>query len=243
MGGDDPRYGHRLVTEHTVYASVVGSRAYGLHGPDSDTDRRGVFLAPTPAFWGLDKPPTHVDGPDREQFSWELERCCTLALQANPTVLECLWSPIVQRLTDVGQELLNLRPAFLSQRVADSYGDYARDQLRRLDNARQRTGEVRWKQAMHMVRLLLCGAHVLRTGEILVDVSSHRERLLAIRRGEVDFDEVRTMSAHLADELATARAATAIPVEPDRGAVSDFLIRVRRASALDGADTTMNPTR
>jgi predicted nucleotidyltransferase len=35
---------------HTIYAVVVGSRAYGLAGPDSDTDRRGVFLAPTPAY-------------------------------------------------------------------------------------------------------------------------------------------------------------------------------------------------
>jgi len=50
------------VDEHTAYSCVVGSRAYGLDGPDSDVDRRGVFVAPTPLFWGLDRPPTHVDG-------------------------------------------------------------------------------------------------------------------------------------------------------------------------------------
>jgi hypothetical protein len=82
----DISYGHRLVAERTIYSSVVGSRAYGLDGPGSDIDRRGVFLSPTPTFWGLDKPPTHVDGPGVKQFSCELERCCTLALQANPTV-------------------------------------------------------------------------------------------------------------------------------------------------------------
>src|SRR5262245_32448335 len=85
---------HRLVEEHTAYSCVVGSRAYGLDGPDSDVDRRGVFVAPTPLFWGLDSPPTHVDGPAAEQFSWEVGRCCVLALAANPTVLECLWSPL-----------------------------------------------------------------------------------------------------------------------------------------------------
>ncbi len=58
----------------TVYSCVVGSRAYGLAGPESDTDRRGVFVAPTESFWGLDKPPSHVDGPLPEQFSWEIER-------------------------------------------------------------------------------------------------------------------------------------------------------------------------
>ena len=75
---------------------MVGSRAYGLAGPDSDTDRRGVYAAPAHLFWRLDKPPTHVDGPLDEQVSWEVERCCVLALQGNPTVLEALWSPLVE---------------------------------------------------------------------------------------------------------------------------------------------------
>ena len=104
--GDDPR---ELVRAHTAYSCVVGSRAYGLDGPDSDVDRRGVFVVPTPAFWGLDDPPTHVDGPADEQFSWELRRFCELALAANPTVLECLWSPLVEHVDDAGRELLALR--------------------------------------------------------------------------------------------------------------------------------------
>ena len=33
-----------LVTEHTILAVVVGSRAYGLDGPGSDHDRRGALL-------------------------------------------------------------------------------------------------------------------------------------------------------------------------------------------------------
>ena len=40
----------RLVTDHTVLSVVVGSRAYGLRTESSDTDRRGVFVAPTPLF-------------------------------------------------------------------------------------------------------------------------------------------------------------------------------------------------
>ena len=223
---------NEYVPGRLVYSCVVGSRAYGLHGPDSDTDRRGVYLAPTPAFWGLDKPPSHVEGPAPEQFSWELERCCVLALEANPTVLECLWSPVVEFVNDTGRELLRIRGAFVSQRVGETYGAYARGQMSRLEAALARTGEVRWKQAMHMVRLLLAGAHVLRTGEVLVDVSAYRDELLTIRRGEVPFPEVRARADRLAEELATARAATAIPVEPDRATVSDFLVRVRRASAV-----------
>ncbi|WP_278247251.1 DNA polymerase beta superfamily protein [Thermostaphylospora chromogena] len=47
----------------------MGSRAYGLATDASDVDRRGVFVAPTEAFWRLSKPPTHVEGPLPEQFS------------------------------------------------------------------------------------------------------------------------------------------------------------------------------
>jgi predicted nucleotidyltransferase len=220
--------GHELVREHTVYSCVVGSRAYGLAGPGSDTDVRGVYLAPTPLFWHLDKPPTHVDGPDEEQFSWELERFCELALQANPTVLECLWSPLTSGVTQVGRDLLAIRGAFLSVRVAQSYGGYAQDQFKRLEAARRKSDQTKWKQAMHMVRLLIAGVHVLGTRQIMVDMSEHRERLLAIKRGEWTWDRVRAWATGLETELARAAEATSLPAEPDRAAVDDFLVRTRR---------------
>ncbi len=217
-----------LVEQHTILAVVVGSRAYGLAGPDSDHDRRGVYAAPTELLFRLDKPPTHVDGPAEEQLSWEVERFCALALQANPTVLECLWSPLVERVTDDGRHLLAIRGAFLSRRVADSYGRYARDQFRKLDAHRDRTGELRGKQAMHLLRLLLAGAHVLRTGEILVDVQDHRDPLLAVRHGETPYERIRAWAQRLVTDLDAAAAATRLPDEPDRAAVDELLVGLRR---------------
>ncbi|MFI7609279.1 DNA polymerase beta superfamily protein [Micromonospora sp. NPDC049366] len=216
-----------LVERHTVLAVVVGSRAYGLHGPGSDHDRRGVYAAPTRAFWRLDKPPTHLDGPAVEQFSWEFERFCVLALQGNPTVLEVLWSPLVETITEDGQRLLAARRAFLSRRVAETYGNYARDQLDRVAARRERTGETNHKQAMHMIRLLVAGAHVLRTGEVLVDVRHLRDRLLAVRRGELPWDEVTAWAGQLFVELAEAAATTTLPDQPDREAVDRLLTDVR----------------
>ena len=213
-----------LVEDHTILSVVVGSRAYGLAGPASDHDRRGVYAAPTALFWPLDKPPTHLDGPLDEQFSWEVERFCTLALQANPTVLEVLWSPVVERLTDDGRRLVAARRAFLSTRVADTYGNYARDQLHRVEARRRRTGETNHKQAMHMIRLLLAGAHVLRTGEVLVDVSAHRDRLLAVRAGEAPYEDwARTLLV----DLAAATAETRLPARPDRETIDALLIGIR----------------
>ncbi|MFC0505364.1 nucleotidyltransferase domain-containing protein [Micromonospora costi] len=216
-----------LVERHTVLAVVVGSRAYGLHGPGSDYDRRGVYAAPTRAFWHLDKPPTHVDGPAAEQFSWEFERFCVLALQGNPTVLEVLWSPLVETITEDGERLRAARHAFLSQRLAQTYGNYARDQLDRVAARRERTGETNHKQAMHMIRLLAAGAHVLRTGEVLVDVRHLRDRLLAVRRGELPWNEVTAWTADLQADLDDAAAGTELPAEPDRAAVDRLLTEVR----------------
>jgi predicted nucleotidyltransferase len=216
-----------FVEDHMILSVVVGSRAYGLDGPTSDHDRRGVFVAPTPLFWHLDKPPAHLDGPLPEQFSWEIERFCTLALQANPTVLEVLWSPLVEKITPVGSALIAVRSAFLSSRVFQTYGAYASDQLKKVSARRERTGETNYKQAMHMIRLLMAGVHVLRTGSVLVDVGTSRDRLLAVRQGTTSWKSITDWAGSLQSSLAAAAAETRLPSSPDRAKIDQLLVGVR----------------
>ncbi|GAA2512507.1 nucleotidyltransferase domain-containing protein [Streptomyces gobitricini] len=221
-----------LVRDHTIYSCVMGSRAFGLATDGSDTDRRGVFLAPTPLQWRFDKPPTHVEGPADEQFSWELERFCALALSANPNVLECLHSPLVEHVDATGRELLELRSAFLSREAHRTFVRYAAGQRRKLDADVRQYGAPRWKHAMHLLRLLASCRDLLRTGELVVDVGDDRERLLAVKRGEVPWREVDAWMDRLAGEADGAVSGSPLPLEPDRRAVEDFLFRTRRASAL-----------
>ncbi|MFJ4919594.1 DNA polymerase beta superfamily protein [Streptomyces sp. NPDC088725] len=226
-----------LVRDHTVYSCVMGSRAFGLATEQSDTDIRGVFLAPTPLFWRFEKPPTHVDGPADEQFSWELERFCALALRANPNVLECLHSPLVGHIDDTGRELVALRDAFLSRQAHQTFVRYATSQRGRLEADVRQYGEPRWKHAMHLLRLLGSCRDLLRTGALVIDVGAQRESLLAVRRGEVAWAEVERRMNRLADEADAAVGRSPLPPAPDRARVEDFLIRARRASALlAGAD-------
>lgn len=220
-----------LVREHTVYACVMGSRAFGLATEGSDTDRRGVFLAPTPLFWHFEKPPTHVDGP---QFSWELERFCLLALRGNPNVLECLHSPLVEHVDDTGRELLALREAFLSRRTHATFVRYAIGQRRKLEADVRQHGAPRWKHAMHLLRLLGSSRDLLRTGRLVIDAGEQREPLLAVKRGEVSWAEVERRMNRLGEEADAALAGSPLPDEPDSARVEDFVIRVRRASALGG---------
>ncbi|MGY3063495.1 putative nucleotidyltransferase [Streptomyces sp. TE3672] len=219
-----------LVRDHTVYSCVMGSRAFGLATEGSDTDRRGVFLAPTPLFWRFEKPPTHVDGPAPEQFSWELERFCELALRANPNVLECLHSPLVEHVDDVGRELLRLRGAFLSRLAHRTFVRYASGQRKKLEADVRQYGAPRWKHAMHLLRLLGTGRDLLRTGELTIEVGAARDDLLAVKRGEVPWEEVERRMNRLMEESEETARNSPLPQEPDRARIEDFLIRTRRAS-------------
>ncbi|WP_330284050.1 nucleotidyltransferase domain-containing protein [Streptomyces sp. NBC_00588] len=221
-----------LVRDHTIYACVMGSRAFGLATEGSDTDRRGVFLAPTALYWRFEKPPTHVEGPAEEQFSWELERFCELALRANPNILECLHSPLVEHVDDTGRELLALRGAFLSRRAHETFTRYALGQRRKLEATVRAHGTPRWKHAMHLLRLLMSSRDLLRTGALTLDVGDERESLLAVKRGEVPWPEVESRMNRLAAEADEAAGRSPLPAEPDHRRVEDFLVRVRRASAL-----------
>ncbi|MEV5147062.1 nucleotidyltransferase domain-containing protein [Streptomyces sp. NPDC052727] len=221
-----------LVRAHTVYACVMGSRAFGLATDASDTDRRGVFLAPTPLFWRFEKPPTHVEGPGEERFSWELERFCELALRGNPTILECLHSALVEHVDDTGRELLSLRGAFLSRQTYDTFTRYALGQRRKLDADVRAKGAPRWKHAMHLLRLLMSARDLLRTGELRIDVGEQRERLLAVKHGEVPWAQVEAWMVRLAAEAEQALWGSPLPPEPDHARVAAFLHRVRRDSAL-----------
>ncbi|WP_431032645.1 nucleotidyltransferase domain-containing protein [Streptomyces sp. P6-2-1] len=219
------------VRDHTVYACVTGSRAQGLATPASDTDLRGIFLAPTPAYWRFEKPPTHVQGPGPEQLSWELERACALALRGDPNVVEALNSPLVLGAEPVGAELLALRDAFLSHALLEALTRYAHRQGRKLAADLRGHGAPRWKHAMHLLRLLLTARELLRTGRYVVDMTPYREELLAVRRGETTWESWSGRVERLLSATETTAHRARLPAEPDHARVEDFLVRVRRASA------------
>ena len=224
--------GHALVTDHTILACVVGSRAFGLATDDSDTDTRGIYLAPTPAYWHLIKPPTHVEGPATEWFSWELERFCELALKANPNALEVLSSPLRTVVTPLGAELLALRRAFFSQLVYQTFTGYVLGQFKKIEADLRRDGAPKWKHVMHLLRLLLAARDLLTTGELAVDVGAHRERLLQVRAGDESWASVEAWRLELHGQLDDALDRTPLPPAPDVRTVDGWLYDVRRRGAV-----------
>lgn len=131
--------------------------------------------------------------------------------------------------TPLAEDLLEMRSIFLSQHVYQTYNGYVMSQFKKLETDLRVRGEIRWKHAMHLIRLLLAGVQTLREGFVPVRVEEHRDRLLAIRRGETPWTEVNRWRLSLHEEFDAAYAATRLPERPDYAAADAFLIRARRS--------------
>jgi predicted nucleotidyltransferase len=215
--------------DFVIYRCVVGSRAYGLDDADSDTDRRGVYLPPAEMHWSLYGVPEQLENTDTEEAYWELQKFLTLALKANPNVLECLYTPLVEHATPLADELRAMRQSFLSRIVYQTYNGYVLSQFKKLQADLRNKGAVKWKHVMHLIRLLLAGVTVLRDGVVPVRVEANRDRLLAIKRGEVPFEEVEAWRLDLHRQFDAAAESTKLPERPDYEKANAFLVRARRS--------------
>ncbi|MBB1511247.1 nucleotidyltransferase domain-containing protein [Tessaracoccus sp. MC1627] len=160
-----------------------------------------------------------------------------LALAGNPTVLLALFVPdeeVVFR-NRVGAELVDNAHRFVSKLAAARFLGYLQSQRAAM------TGEVGahtnrpelvavhgydTKYAMHALRLGVQGVELLTTGRITLPVpAADGDYLRQVRRGEVGLGEVIDRIDEAAARLAVLRDSTALPAEPDRRWVDDWLHR------------------
>lgn len=228
--GSDAPPGFEL-EQFVIYRCVVGSRAYGLATDESDTDLRGIYLAPAELQWSLFGAPEQFEDNAAQSCYWELQKFLAMALKANPNILECLYSPLVQKITPLGEELLALRQQFLSQMIFQTFNGYALSQFKKIEQDIRNAGQIKWKHAMHLLRLLLTGAATLREARVPVRVEADRERLLAVKRGELSWTEVNAWRKDLHHDFESALAGTRLPERPDYEAANLFLIKARRHMA------------
>ncbi len=227
--GPDPLSDYDL-NQHVIYCCVVGSRAYGLDHAGSDVDRRGVYLPPADLHWSLYGVPEQLEDKVKDECYWELQKFLVLALKANPNILECLYTPLIEVQTDLAKELIAMRSIFLSKLIYQTYNGYVMSQWKKLRQRIDSGREIKPKHAMHLVRLLLSGIVALRDQHIPVAVEAHRDRLLAIRHGETGWDDIDTWRLELHREFEAAFEHTSLPDRPDYNAVNRFLLRARHSA-------------
>jgi predicted nucleotidyltransferase len=216
-------------SQFIIYSCIVGSRAYGLDTDESDTDRRGIYLPPAELHWSIRGVPEQIVIDENQTTYWELQKFIRLALKSNPTVLECLFTPLVEHASPIAQELRERRSIFLSQLVYQSYNNYVLSQFRKQSNKLEAGKAGRPKHAMHLIRLLLAGIGIMRDGTLTVQIEEHRDQLLEIRRGEMTWQEVNEWRGQLHAEFEALSHDNTLPMQPDYDAANDILIRARRS--------------
>lgn len=227
---------HERMLAFVFYRCVVGSTAYGLAGPDSDLDIRGLYAPPAALVWGLHPPPEQLEPGEGDVVYWEVGKFCRLALKCNPSLLEALYTDHVLQTSPLAEELRALRGCFLSRAAINSYGGFARSGWARVLRRHQGDGPQSLLDARdaklvhHVFRLLQCGAHLLVHGEVLVDVGPWRAELRAVKRGVIPWGELGRVHADLEALFAAAAETTALPHNPQRERVERFLDRARRVT-------------
>src|SRR5438132_12512781 len=108
--------------------------------------------------------------------------------------------------------------------IFQTFNGYAMSQFKKIEQDLRNHGEVRWKHAMHLLRLLLTGASTLRAGSVPVRVEAHGDRLLGVKRGEVPWPELDAWRQELHRDFERALAETKLPKRPDYEAANGFLI-------------------
>lgn len=127
----NPRLGKKI-----ILLGLGGSHAYGTNNSNSDIDFRGITLNSTSDLLGLTSFDQYEDN-NTDTVIYSFNKIVKLLLECNPNTCEILGLDEDQYLikSSLGQEIINNKNLFLSQRAAKSFGGYASAQLRRLQNA------------------------------------------------------------------------------------------------------------
>jgi len=124
---------HEYLVENNLilFETIIGSQAYGTQTPTSDIDKKFVYILPMDNIMGTG----YVEqiNVNKDYTGWEIRRFLELMGSNNPTVLELLNSPedcIISKhpLFDL---ILEQKEAFITKICKDSFGGYARQQIKK----------------------------------------------------------------------------------------------------------------
>ena len=110
-----------------------GSHAYGLAGPHSDIDERGIFIVPPERYAGLRAIPNQISDAKGDHVYYSLRRVIELIAESNPTLMEILFTPddCILACTSVLQPLFGAKSRLISQALVRAKLGYAMGQIKK----------------------------------------------------------------------------------------------------------------
>src|SRR6478736_4334230 len=194
--------------ERTIYMTRAGSHSYGTNIEGSDEDYRGVCIAPPEYYLGTMARFEQAEEKNPDLTVFCLRKFIHLAAQANPNVIELLFTDPSDQISPepianyaLGRRLFGMRHLFVTKKARYTYSGYAVAQLKKIKHNTEHSieGSPRWeriqkfgyctKNAMHLVRLLRMCREILETGQVRVKRADAAE-LLAIRNGAWTLEEL-----------------------------------------------------
>jgi predicted nucleotidyltransferase len=226
-----------------------GSIAHGTYVPNDDPlsiddkDLIGICIPPAEYYVGLrefgSRGTEEIQSDPWDVVVYEHRKALRLLAKGNPNMLCMLWAPpeFTTHYTAAGEALLAERDLFATKAAFPAFRGYAQSQLKKMQKGVYHgyMGEKRralvdkfgydTKNASHLIRILRQGITFMQTGELEV-YRSDAEELLAIKRGEYSFDDVRRMAAELDHALARIKERSPLPEKPDWDAINKLAVHM-----------------
>ncbi len=232
------RHGNR-----PVVVLLSGAHAYGFPSKDSDLDLKGIHVAPTVSFLGLNEAVSTVDfttvveGVELDYTSNEIGHALHGILSGNGNFIERVLGRAQVVTSPLLAELVPLVERSLSRRLHAHYRGFCLSQQKLLAK------DLTVKKLLYVLRTALTGIFALETGAIEADLGRLAERYPIPRLQELvtrkvtgenvglGEDEVREFQPHvdaLMARLDTARASSVLPELPPNGAeIEAWLVALR----------------
>jgi len=227
-----------------VFATISGAHLYGFASPDSDVDLRGAYLLSLRDMLGLSFPEETLTleskAPiDLDWVAHDIRKFVRMMVSHNGYVLEQLFSPLVVITSPAYYQLLELGKGCVTRPIVRHYQGFARGRRKRVHEP-----DATVKHLLYAYRVFLSGIHLMRTGQVVSNITSLREVFhspqveeLVKRKQEghekmqISAEEIREHDRHLdalEAELADAHAKSTLPEEPTtRGELEELVIRLR----------------
>lgn len=138
--------------ESVIFLTFGGSYAYGTNVEGSDIDIRGCALNSKSDLLGFSNFEQFIDN-QTDTVVYSFNKLINLLLNCNPNVIELLGCKPEHyfMLSKEGKQLLENRKLFLSQKAVNSFGGYATQQLRRLQNVLARDSYPQTEKEKHIL--------------------------------------------------------------------------------------------
>jgi len=160
-----------------LFVTICGTHSYGFNSIDSSYDLRGVHILPLKKV-GIPDPDQRAvessavhDGIKVDLATENTKRFFGQLWENNGSVLEQIFSPLVVHTTPGHEELRELAKDCITCQHARYYQQSAAAQWNRLQIEERATVE----PLLQVYRLLLTGIHLMRTGEIITDLTKLNE--------------------------------------------------------------------